>query len=263
MYAQHPDFVHTSLLVIGPGNEVYTAYGHAALRLQCPSKHLDYCFTFEMALDANQLTRFFVGTPKAGFMAVPTKTFLNQYATEGRSVTQYELNLRPQQEQTLWRNLDQEVAQPPQWEFDVMQHGCAAMVAYMVKKSLHEEYLTYHHADLVLQGNYHDVTAKYSENAPWAKVFWDLKCGLRGWDHAEADCMMMPQLLADTWQRATVDDSEGHSRPLMTGQPQVLVAQTLEVKPSPLSPTVAGVALTMAVIALGAWLYRRYRRKKQ
>ena len=44
------DFVVASLLVVSPGPAVYQVFGHAALRMQCPSAGLDNVFSFETDL---------------------------------------------------------------------------------------------------------------------------------------------------------------------------------------------------------------------
>lgn len=91
-------FVTASLMVISPGNEIYSVFGHCVLHMQCPSKHLDYVYTFET--EPNYL-KFFAGKSKACFVAVPTHEFLQQYKAEGRGVTEYELNLTPHEKQEL------------------------------------------------------------------------------------------------------------------------------------------------------------------
>ena len=47
--AQQPaeDFVIASVCVASPGEDVYSALGHACLRLQCPTYNLDYIYSYE------------------------------------------------------------------------------------------------------------------------------------------------------------------------------------------------------------------------
>ena len=42
-----PNFVKASLLIMSPGDELYSCAGHSVLRLECPKFNLDYCFTYE------------------------------------------------------------------------------------------------------------------------------------------------------------------------------------------------------------------------
>ena len=41
------NFVTASLLVATPTNTIYSVFGHATLRMECPVHHLDNVFTFE------------------------------------------------------------------------------------------------------------------------------------------------------------------------------------------------------------------------
>ena len=65
--AADPDFIKVSLLIVEPGNQVYSQYGHAALRMECPSNNMDFCFSFEMNLSFWQKIKFFFSSAKSGF----------------------------------------------------------------------------------------------------------------------------------------------------------------------------------------------------
>ena len=41
------NFVIASVLVASPGGQVYSVFGHTALRMQCPTHGLDYVFSYE------------------------------------------------------------------------------------------------------------------------------------------------------------------------------------------------------------------------
>ena len=71
----HPaeDFVTASICVASPGEEMYSALGHACLRLQCPSADLDYVYSYEAEDATEEVLRFFAGKLKMLVLAVPTK----------------------------------------------------------------------------------------------------------------------------------------------------------------------------------------------
>jgi len=107
--AENPNFVHAYLLDITPGRAFYSVYGHTAIRLICPSKRLDYCFSFEMDMKKSSYIDVFTRQAKAGYFMLPTPLFINKYKEEGRGVTAYELNLAPKEKQNLWRFLDSQI----------------------------------------------------------------------------------------------------------------------------------------------------------
>ena len=260
--AQDPDFVRVSLLTTSAGRKVYSAYGHAALRLECPSRGLDYCFTFEMALTPNEKLRFFLGHPKAGFIAAPTARFLAQYKEEGREVMSYTLNLLPDEEQALWRSLDEEMARGACWDFDVTEHTCTSMVAWVVQKSLRSGTITYHDLPTELAtGTYRDVVDLCSGHAPWSGLFWKTRIGAKGFRHAAPDRMMMPVLMGQVWMQATIDDAEGHSRPLVLGQGRQLFPSTWQPTATRFTPTRVGAIFALLMCCMIWWHCNRKRRR--
>ena len=106
--ASNPDFIQAYLLVISEGKAFYSVYGHAALRMVCKEKGLDYCFTFEMDMNKSSYLDVFTRKAKAGFAPVPTSQFLDSYKQEGRGVKAFLLNLQPKEKQNLWKVLDEE-----------------------------------------------------------------------------------------------------------------------------------------------------------
>ena len=133
---QDEDFVRASLITIGPGNEVYSLYGHSAIRMQCPANQLDYCFTFEMALKPEEKLKFMFSTAKAGFIAARTEMFFGNYMAQGRSITEQQLNLRPAEEQNLWQMLDQEMKKGAHWNYSFLTTNCSSMCIWIIQKAL-------------------------------------------------------------------------------------------------------------------------------
>lgn len=101
-------------------------YGHAFLRMQYPAEGLDYCFTLETLNDDERLWDIVVGNYATRMMAFNSKEYMAQFAEQGRTVAQLQLNLTEQEIQTLWRVLDEAIMDathiiPP----DFFTHGCS------------------------------------------------------------------------------------------------------------------------------------------
>ena len=97
------NFVTVSLLVTTPTDNIYSVFGHATLRMECPIHQLDYVFTFESDTDVGTFMTGVAGKAIARYVAVPTQEFLSQVKKEGRGSTQYELALTLHEKQDLWR----------------------------------------------------------------------------------------------------------------------------------------------------------------
>lgn len=120
-----PNFVTASLLIMSPGNELYSCAGHSCIRLECPTFNLDYCFSYESEGVKDKVLTFFLGKLKMGMFAVPTTEYIEMGREEGRGVMQYRLNLPPDAKQRLWNFLDKKVAEGPYLAYDYMERGCA------------------------------------------------------------------------------------------------------------------------------------------
>jgi len=120
-----PNFVTASLLVMSPGDELYSCAGHSCIRLECPKFNLDYCFSYESEGVSDKIFTFFMGKLKMGMFAIPTAEYLKLGRESGRGVTQYRLNLPPDAKQRLWKLLDEKVAEGPNLPYDYLERGCA------------------------------------------------------------------------------------------------------------------------------------------
>ena len=103
------NFVTASLLVATPTNTIYSVFGHATLRLECPVHNLDYVFTFESDTNVGTFMTGVAGKAIAKYVAVSTSDYLREIENDKRGVTQYELNLTVEEEKELWRLLDEDM----------------------------------------------------------------------------------------------------------------------------------------------------------
>ncbi len=131
-----PDFVTSSLLVMGPGDELYSCAGHAALRMECPTYGLDFCFSYESESVKDKVLTFFKGKLKMGMFAVPTEEYLKMYRETGRGVIQYTLDLPPKVETRLWQLLDEKVAGGAELPYDFFERGCAQAVLSILREAV-------------------------------------------------------------------------------------------------------------------------------
>ncbi|MBQ4008791.1 MAG: DUF4105 domain-containing protein, partial [Muribaculaceae bacterium] len=116
------NFVTASLLVIEPGPQTVSAMGHSAIRLECPTHNLDYCFTLENNPEYSTLA-FILGKTPAHDIAVPTNEFIKEFVAEKRRVVQHELNLSLHEKQELWRAADIEFANEGDRLFNYSYNG--------------------------------------------------------------------------------------------------------------------------------------------
>lgn len=260
--AQSSD-IHAYLLNIGKGNKVYTAFGHTALRMTCPERSLDYCFTFEMDMHQSNYADVLLCKAKAGFAVVPTTKFLHEYSAEGRGVTESELNLTTKQKQEMWRLLDTEVRRGAAWTFDFIDNNCTTMVLYIIEKAITPATIEFTQMPECMHGTRADVLNQISQESPWVRLA--LGAVLRGELSQPAHPMQMaaPEITAQMLPTAVIADSaHKHRLPLVTGC-QTLLKNTVVARPCPFRPWMATVLTVVATVtALGIVMIRKRKKRR-
>lgn len=260
--AAHPDFVKVWLVTVTPGNSTTSVFGHAALRLQCPSEQLDYCFTFSMESDDITIMKYVKGSTKGGFESVPTEVFLQRYREEGRGVSQVQLNLLPHEEQELWRLLDHEVEQGPRWNYNFITTSCTSMCIWAVEQCLDKEHIEYHDLDPILSAPYAEVMHSISAHAPWLELLMNVRFFNRRHDNGDLNDKFSPELLISSWQKATLVDEAGKSRLMTIGSVQTLYRAQPQSMPKRTFFTPVKVFVGLLLIAVLSIIYIVFQKRK-
>ena len=87
------EFVTASLLISAPLESLISVFGHATLRMECPTHHLDCVYTWESDANMGTFMTGVAGKAKAKIVAIPTEKLLSDNREIGREVKQYRLNL--------------------------------------------------------------------------------------------------------------------------------------------------------------------------
>lgn len=260
--AAHPDFVKVWLVTVTPGNSTTSVFGHAALRLQCPSEQLDYCFTFSMESDDITIMKYVKGSTKGGFESVPTEVFLRRYQDEGRGVSQVQLNLLPHEEQELWRLLDHEVEQGARWNYNFITTSCTSMCIWAVEQCLDKEHIEYHDLDPILRAPYAEVMHSISAHAPWLELLMNIRFFNRRHDNGDLNDKFSPDLLMLSWQKATLVDESGKSRLMTIGSIQTLYKALPQSMPKRTFLTPIKVLIGLLLITILSIIYIVFQKRK-
>jgi hypothetical protein len=164
-----PTDVYAYYVTVTPGNTFTTMLGHAALRMQCPSAGLDYCFTVKAPEIGNEFTAMTLRTLKAGLVPEETPQFFQDYISEGRGIDEYPLNLTLQEARTLWRLLDEEVARGLYRNVDYIHNGCTQQVAIVLFAALGQRPLRIDSVanTLLPYENRRQILARYMNPSYW------------------------------------------------------------------------------------------------
>ena len=101
------DSVRVSLLTCAPGSEIYSLFGHTALRYENPAKGEDWVFNYGLfSFDTpNFVYRFVKGETDYQLGVISYRYFEGEYAMRGSSVYQQELNLTDKEKENVIRLL--------------------------------------------------------------------------------------------------------------------------------------------------------------
>lgn len=251
------NFVTASLIVAEPSNVIYSVMGHCALRMECPSEHLDYCFTLESDTQLDDFIRFFSGKCMAMVAGVPTADYLKVFESEGRSVKQYPLNLYIKEKQLLWKNLDDEMTTPPHLRFDFLNTNCMMMSMMMIEQSLINEQLDFSNVPDYMKDVNGERIRRHSEHAPWSQFFYITLCGASADSRIEIEKSLSPTTIEEVLSQTTIMNDIGEKRPLFQGNPTEIVASKHLYWQSALTPRIVFGSLLLFIILLtiGEWWF--------
>ena len=202
-----PNFITASLLVMSPGNELYSCAGHSCIRLECPKFNLDYCFSYESEPVKDRVFTFLMGKLKMGMFALPTTEYLKIGKECHRSVMSYRLNLPPEVKQRLWKILDERVAQGISLPYDYVQRGCGRSVRVVLEEALfplHMELPT------SFPEKYKKTRRELWDDAvvghPWNRFFLHSFCGTEhDWNVVDIEKIVVPSDLVEFLSMAKVN----------------------------------------------------------
>ena len=244
------NFVTVSLLVTTPTDNIYSVFGHATLRMECPVHHLDYVFTFESDTDVGTFMTGVAGKAIARYVAVPAHEFLNHVKEEGRGSTQYELALTLHEKQDLWRLLDEDMVRGEFRHFNLLLTNCLSSSMVKVRECLHDEYIDWgepQYPYTLCNGDYFRYTVR---NHPWVEFLFVTVMGTIYDKYTQTDLRLAPELVVPMMQQAQfVNLKTGERRAMLTGKTETLVEAVVVPKPSVITPMwVFGVLLLLAIL---------------
>ena len=254
------NFVTASILLSSPGKEAFFALGHSGIRLNCPSKGLDYCFSFSTALQLGPAFNLVIilGQMKGGYEAVTFEEYIKTFADEGRGVMEYPLNLTLHEEQDLWRLMDQKIMKGPVDKFDFIKSNCTSTLMNAINSIMQSERIEYPLTEPLNMGS-RDALAYVEGDIPWMEFFsLTMMSGLPAKAPIPIGLIICPAV----WQRllpeAEIVGLNGDRRPALESEPRQLLEQKYVPTPTWLTPIRAfALLLVIAIlITIAEWLLK-------
>ena len=172
--------VEAYLLTCGPGNEVYSLWGHSALRIVDKSSGQDIVYNwgvFDFSTK-NFAWKFAKGRLNYMIAASTYKRFLQDYTSSNRWVKSQKINLSEAEMSNLLDLLEENM-RPENvfYLYDFFYDNCATRIRDVLEKAVGNNFL-YPIEDNSIKSTFRDEIGKYMGNALWLNLGTDLLLGL-------------------------------------------------------------------------------------
>ena len=200
--------IYISLLTCSPGQELYSRYGHTALRVQDTERHVDFVFNYGVFTfnTDNFYWKFVKGETYYQLGIDPTTWFLEENEMEHRTVYEQPLNLSKEQAeavtQALWTNFRPENRS---YLYNFVFDNCATRPYYLLKHVLGDTILsTYNEWEGV---TYRRYIQHYTGKDSWEDFAINMIFGTRADKPMTGeDVLFLPEALMKYMQTATLAD---------------------------------------------------------
>ena len=172
------DSVDISLLTCGPGQEVWSYYGHTALRIEDHAHGTDLAvnwgmFTFQQDYF---ILRFVFGMTDYQIGIFPMSRFVEEYAYEGRWVKQQRLALTRKEKMTILAAIDENNKEENRtYRYNFFFDNCTTRARDMIIKHLGAHDTDF--KNVGTQTTYRKEIHRWNENHRWARFGNDLLLG--------------------------------------------------------------------------------------
>ena len=255
------DSIEVSLLTCSSGEEVYSLYGHTALRYHNLHNGEDWTFNYGIFSFKKPffVLRFTMGITDYELGVIPFNIFKREYARTGRGVVEQVLNMTAEEKQTLYNALIENYSPENRvYRYNFFYNNCTTKVRDMIEHCLKGNIV---YPEESSYPTYREAIHEYTVGHPWATFGNDLCIG------AKADMAMslreqqfLPDNLKNDFEKARIKSADGEYKPLVTDtrtiiEPQIQIIE----KEFPFSPTQCAYILLSISIVIAVIEYKRKR----
>ncbi|RHJ95336.1 DUF4105 domain-containing protein [Parabacteroides bouchesdurhonensis] len=260
---QLSDSARISILTSSPyDEEVYTVYGHAAIRINDPSHNLDIIFNYGLFdfSKPNFIYRFAKGETDYKLGVIDFQSYIIEYQMRGSEVTEQVLNLTTEEKGRIWQALLENYKPENQvYRYNFFFDNCATRPAAIIEKQI-TGHLTYN--DPPQPKTFREMINYCTRNHAWLTFGCDLALGSPTDREATPhEMMFLPEYLKNEFAKATITNPDGTVRKLISETNRLTIAdEDAEFNNEGLfSPIVCGLALFLLVLLI---TYVEWRKKK-
>lgn len=192
------NYIQASLIVVSPGDAIYSAGGHIALRMRCPTQNIDYVYEFDAKIDENEslIFKYLNGTLEGNYVRLFSDVFNGKLNDENRKSSDYILNLTPMQKVALWTFLDEEVDGENIYSFIPTTNNCCSMLLPLIEKSINSDILSNLNVLSIDKTTGREYLEDFFVFSPWTGLIWDILIGTEFDKPVSAINLLYPKIIS-------------------------------------------------------------------
>lgn len=216
-YAETPaDSIRVSLLTCSPHDEIYSLYGHTAIRYEDKASKTDIVVNYGMFSFKKPffVARFVLGLTDYEMGIQDFNDFCYEYQYFGSQVTQQEINLTPEEKGQLLKALQDNYANARVYRYNYFYNNCTTKARDIILKSINGkiEYKNAIDKSVSFRDLIHGCNANYS----WASFGNDLLLGFKAdMQTTREEQQFLPDNLMRDFGQAKIISADGSARPLV------------------------------------------------
>ncbi len=257
------DSIRFSLLTCGAGEEIYSLFGHTAIRYENFTRNINAVFNYGMfSFDTpNFILRFTLGKTDYQLGVTPYKQFAYEYARTGRDVWQQTLDLDRKEKKRLLALLEENyLPRNRTYRYNFFYDNCSTRPRDQIEHAAQGALEYTDDMDTPRAGtSFRDIVHQHTVGHSWARFGIDLCLGSRADESISRRQMMFaPFYLKDFLAKARLRDAQDTKRPLVCSEEHIIQCPRKAATEEGLTPLGTTCLLFIAVAAVTAYdIYRR------
>ena len=256
------DSVNISLLTCSPGHEIWSLYGHTAIRFEDRSRHADYAINYGL-FDLSKkyfIPRFVFGLTDYQMGIEDYDLFLTDYSEEGRGIIEQRLNLSRKEKlaiaQAIQANYDPSVRT---YRYNYFYDNCTTRARDILVRHLDGK--VKYQINPNVKSSYREMIHQWNHGHRWMAFGCDLLLGVGSdlkTDYQQQQ--FLPDSLRKDFERAIVVEPSGRTHKLVAATTNTLIPNNAEDESdfwTTVTPTLLFAALLVLTLIISFFEYRR------
>lgn len=204
-----PKRYQISLITCGVGDELYSTFGHSAIRIVDNAFHTDFVYNYGMFnfSEPNFYQKFLKGKLLYYVAKEDFNNFVANYEYDKRSVVEQVLDIDETQAMEVFNLLETNLLEENKYyKYDFLFDNCSTRIRDIFNKAFGPK-LVYASVLKDNQVSYRSILNQYLANKPWERFGINLLLGARVDDNmTEQTAMFLPDMLHNALDQAKLDE---------------------------------------------------------